>query len=1081
MINNEKIKTTYLAFLISLCFCSCFDEIDTSSINDGTINESMTIKTTVFGHVRDIQNRLLSGVNVTLMGDKLYETKTDENGYYHFSDVFIGSATALIGIAPTQSNQLSSTGEVALNTAYNLHFSHKGLATFKTEVELSATVFRTSNSYTFESQPFGYEATLVPFAETQIKVLTGLNDGGGIVIPASNALIELRPHSGDANQYETVSVIGSTDGQGVFKLGIDQNLAAVSGYRLIVYPYDINPSANDGFEYDTALFDLDLSPYSIFNHSANPNFNLGELVVNLRDATATNRMPSIAFSIPEENGKISQNSPIRLIFNQPMNPTTIQYGILGCSNEACGEGSSSALLTEEIKRESNELQFRVLDAHTRIFSHFQVHIFAESYDGQELNQVINYQLEDSLRPFTTTSTRPRLFLSSINQSDSANYFFTVDAGQIYVFEQEELDQESYLGALFNSQPNTVAPNFATNELDDSSIELKFTPDPLARGYKIFAKDTHMVTSWIELSDIAPSSLPELDLNTVYTSVNLQSFFDFYNDENLTPFCCGNIVQLAILPYYGESEFSTTVNPMTMATLEADSIMYLSDNYGSAIFPEGEGTSQVTTEFSNLLYNQQATLVFSEYLKPTDELDKETQLEIEGRFSVTDLRWIDDTAHQGWHIQLEPRQFSGNELFIGDFIKVNEDDYCQISKVDLCEASPKVYCDDELFTNENYLLLGPVRGPVNSTGVEVTTNLTPNTTFSTVEKLDDSILPGGQYFLNTGSTYWTLNIDGIERTIRPQNDIDTSNNRLSLINPVDLSVDLTTTEVTISNHVTIRLTQEIEVETVGQSEIVEFKVNRPELLRTGIRVFIDDPDIERAERVRILDINPTTGAIVALVENNHDIDTPIRLHLVDVSSNLIEAGETALPLVGGTANWVDPNGDCSLPPFCYLAEIIDNNQSERVLIVDVIGNSIVFTRDLTGQSLVGLISALPENSRLELLEKSVRIRSVLQSFNQLEGIKADSRIRMTVGQGENQSFSIDNFSFCAVEKVNNSQAIAYMNQTNGLNRLSPIDEVIEIHEQYLRPVDSIKVKSTQDAAGNRMRVEGATILGNGELK
>ena len=92
------------------------------------------------------------------------------------------------------------------------------MATSTTDVDLRATLFRTSNSYAYETAPFGFEGVLVPYATATVKVITGESAADGSPLAAAGARVEILRQQSDALRFDSIGISRVADENGIVEI-----------------------------------------------------------------------------------------------------------------------------------------------------------------------------------------------------------------------------------------------------------------------------------------------------------------------------------------------------------------------------------------------------------------------------------------------------------------------------------------------------------------------------------------------------------------------------------------------------------------------------------------------------------------------------------------------------------------------------------------------------------------------------------------------------------------------------------------------------------------------------------------------
>ena len=1168
-----KVKMCRAAHVINWAlFCSLPGVLACPGVKPdiGTIDEEMNVTTVVFGRAVDQEFRPLADVKVTLLGDKIYETKTDNNGYYNFDKVFVAKARALISIAESaetdgQFGNAPGDDNVA-NAAYTLLFMHEKLATFRAAVELGASIHGTATSYFFEAEPFNYDATLVPFADFKVQLVLGEANEDSTWRPAEGARVEIRPSSTSINtnnsgNFETYAVSKWSDAQGMASFDARDRLAATDGYYLVVYPSDINPDARDGFEYDTTIKSpIDLAPYTAFYNSvedigapaANGNFQPHVMVVNLSDSQ-THADPKIVFSQPAAGQEINRNTPLRFYFSRSMNPKMYRYEVQGCSGTCTGNGS--VLLSQEIERTSLTLAFSVVDQLTPLFDGFSVKVCGEDYRGVTLKETstsggiptitacetINFSLDDDTLPLGITIPKPNLLLSQADESQSLSYFAAIDAASIYVFNSSARGKDSYVGSMYSTTSDTLLPdgtNTFPNSQADFDLEIYFPAVPNATGYRIYAKDSMGVTSWVQVGNIGANTysegpndvLPPPNGAVVSTSIKIPAIFDvFGNDSVRTPFCCGNGVQIAVLPYFAiaSSADDQIINTITMPAIDPNMILTLSDNYGPAIMPPNMETfataagvmttvTDTGTGTDILYYNKVATLAFSEYMDPNEipTVIAPGQsgigvMAMSGRFDIEWVRPVEDNpAISGaWSVQLQPRTVSADDLYIGDTLPAkgaNLDDAspatCTVVGIDECTDpnNPVIYCDKEgkveRMSDNQYTLLGPVRAAGNRfIDVEIDSTSQARRILLDIEDVNEG---AGAYFYS--SLKWGIKSGDDSLVVVSGSKADLTGYSLGR---VTLGTEITTNITFDSNSVLTNQPSIVLVDPAVPSSVdtggVTLAVSSTRALVVGDIVTIVDGEQTEMVKIAANGVDAAASTIeVGQLTYEHVAGTPIAIYPY---ATLAEAADSG----SGTIVINDPNGvTSSFSPTAGTAlELGSEGNSEVVYVATATGTT--WTIDSDNSDPTGGNEPLRLNHEagevVKLLGAEIRILGIEQSINwateanlqgnesgtndatnvDANGLRPGMSVTFSIGHsgtGGDVSVERQDYIVCAILEDR-----LVLDRTDQLHRIQYAWDYIQpLSESDVRPGDSLRVFA-HDAAGNPMRASADTILGDGTVE
>ncbi|MFZ9890184.1 MAG: hypothetical protein ACO3JL_22020, partial [Myxococcota bacterium] len=339
--------------------------------------------------------------------------------------------------------------------------------------------------------------------------------------------------SGDEDQLFDIAVAtGMADDSGMVYFDEAHRLPAISGYTIVVFPYDRNPEAADGYEYDTVVEGgYDLSPYSPlwagFAGGTNDGYALQTILVNLTDGATTNRAPEIAFSQPRDGGKLAPDGIIRVQFSRPIDTSTLKYTLEGCENANCG-GASYPLLTEELSRGALQLSLRSIDALSRLFGSVRLTIDGATmtYDGVSLTDTVTFELQSEGLPGFVEVPKPALDLPMADGSTSQTYASAVDFGAVYVFDSAVRDHESYVGQLYSLVNGTSDPS-GTYPDEDTGLDLRWSPVADADGYKVFARNSGPASTWTQVGEVGPED-HLLGDGKIHKAVNLPSWlFNYY--------------------------------------------------------------------------------------------------------------------------------------------------------------------------------------------------------------------------------------------------------------------------------------------------------------------------------------------------------------------------------------------------------------------------------------------------------------------------------------------------------------------------------------------------------------------------
>ncbi len=1090
------------------------------------IKEKQNIVSAVFGRVTDRTGQALAGVTVHLMGDKAYQATTDALGYYRIEEVFVAHSLALIGSggAGGAIAQSEDTLEYPIATAYTILFTYEakegmpGLATFRDQVTLQAHIYRTGNSYMVETSPVSYDAVLVPYADFRVQVVTGEVTQNGEPVPAAGANVEVWPIRGDALLFETVAAQTSADGGGFAHFNEAFKIAAVSGYRIIVFPYDVDPEENNGCEYDTGWKDIDLSAYSelVLNangwqagvndngdevldngdqllNDANDLYECCDILINLKDHLATNAPPRVAFSHPEEEGEIKPNSPIRLFFSRSMDPTSIEYKFQGCLGECVRidptipeppPPNGLTLLTQELERSQHGISFMTIDDLSRLFEEFDLEVTAKTPDGIELTTHLYFKLSKELLPEGATAPLPSLHLPQADGSTSQYYASAIDFASLYVFDAAMFDEESYRGTLYTSTDNTLDPTRVKPTVDHS-LPIRWRPIEEAQGYRIFARNDHAMNNWVQLAELGPTALSLQDNGFVVAEIDLSNplfyGFDRYGDDDvLTPFCCGTTMMIAVLPFYGEDQ---------MPPINPNAILTLSDNYGAAIMPEIQGVNLdgLTTLFAGKLYDELVTIAFSEYMNHalTPEIleqpgDTTGVAKVSGRFEMEWVDWMQTTHYTGWHLQLASLLNADlQDLFIGDHIRLTDgEETCSITGLDFCTAeNPLIYCDGTLFEGTTIELLGPI-GPAGDPLRELaatTTGATPVRFVVDEIPTDVTFSMNHKWMLEQGSTKVLVSVTEIDHPADaapadadPMRDIVTieeTNGYDDIIAAVeeDFVFDGTTL---FNNSPERQLSRPIESGNNGDADTVDIYLDSVQGLAPNDVITLIDNDYTEQVKIDVVNHNETS---VKVPEHDftHAQGTKVALYpYAHLAKNAVQNDEEII--------LANPNG----VPFQFTeGDIIqignDTNpggDGEIARVKEVSGgNTLKVDIDPSDDATSNLALDHPAGSVVRLVQSDLVVRSTPISFENTTGMQPGMTLTLN---SENEVF---NYNVCAI--IDND---LYLDRTHGLHNVNAGYVVVPLDENHLKPEDRIIVVA-QDAALNNMRSNADELVGDGEVE
>ena len=1037
------------------------------------IDETMEIRTVVFGHARDQYRRPLPGVTVRLMGDNLYETTTDEHGYFRIPNVYIGSARALIGQAATAEAD-DATDTLRINNDYVLNLSHEGMATSTTDVDLRATLFRTSNSYAYETAPFGFEGVLVPYATATVKVITGESAADGSPLAAAGARVEILRQQSDALRFDSIGISRVADENGIVEITAEDMLPATAGYRLVVMPYDSNPDENDGTEYDTVIQDIDLAPYSYFRTVANANYEVDHILVTLRDGRANNAAPSIAYTEPAAGDDIAPASPIRVIFSRPVDADSLEYRVTGCVN-GCG-GGSAPLLTEELSRTPLSFSFQISDAHSHLFEGFRLQVSVETVDGIALIDTINYGIDDSVRPLDVAVPTPMLNVESIDGTRSENYFAAVDAASIFVADRDEFDAESFRGTLFSSLAGSLAPDYG-NTPRNVNLPIKFNAVAEAVGYRFFVRDFQYAVSWMEAGQMAADIHPVAAGDMVLADVNLSNYLNLYNIANESPFCCGNVVQLAVLPYFGQSDVNQNgaIDVTRIAALDSNAILSLTDTFGPGVYPQGRGLFGDSTDFANLEYDELATVAFSERM---DGVAGIPELQTEGRYAVEFARWVVEENYTTLRVQLATRFVSAEELYLGDRIRTIDGD-CTVEGIELCGATPLVYCGGAQYVDADYELLGPIREEADFEDFEISDRYQPGKSFVVNEFLDESVLENRGFFAENFSR-WAFIVGGVSYPVRPLLGFDSMDEKVVVLRePLRQAVDFSSQTVELSNHVNLELTAALTVAAEGTTEAVNIELSTIEGLALNQVIALIDTDPAKFERVQIVGLNPATSEVTVNAQFNHAAGTRAALHYAAKTREpAAVAGQQTVELQnlnGVPSFWHAPQGGCA-NFSCYRVTITaPDGDVQTALVTNVQNSTLTLSGDLSGNSDRGLDKDVPAGSMIEIVERRVGVNQAILALTNLDGMRAKSSITLSVGQGSLAASTSATFETCGL-----IDGLVLLTSNERLADVTVSDAVLGFAEGDLRVGDKLTIVGS-DAAGNAMRANADELMANGDVE
>ena len=1042
------------------------------------IDETMEIRTVVFGHARDQYRRPLPGVTVRLMGDNLYETTTDEHGYFRIPNVYIGSARALIGQAATGDAD-DNSDRLQINNDYILNLSHEGMATSTTDVDLEANLYRTPNSYAYETAPFGFEGILVPYATATVKVITGESAADGSPVPASGARVEILRRQSDALRFDSIGISRVADENGVVEITSEDMLPATAGYRLVVMPYDSNPEENDGTEYDTVFQEIDLAPYSYFRSAPNGNYEVDHILVTLRDGRANNAAPSIAYTEPAEDDKIAPASPIRVVFSRPVDTSTLEYRITGCVNAACN-GGSAPLLTNELSRTPTSFSFQISDAHSHLFDGFRLQVNVQTLDGITLADTIDYDIDDSVRPLDVAVPMPMLNLESADGSTSESYFAAVDAASIFVADRDEFDAESFRGTIFSSLAGSLDPALGNTGLD-LTLPIKFSAVAEAVGYRFFVRDFQYAVSWLEVGQMAADIHPVAAGDMVLANVNLSNYMSLYNVANESPFCCGNVVQLAVLPYFGQSDVNQggAIDVTRIAALDSNAILSLTDTFGPGIFPENDGLFGDRTEFANLEYDEMATVAFSERMDGAAGIP---ELQTEGRYAIEFARWVVEENYTTLRVQLATRFVSAEELYLGDRIRTIDGD-CTVEGIELCGATPLVYCGGDEYSEADYELLGPIREEAEFEDFDIFDGDQPGNSFVVNEFLDDSTLDNRSFFAENFSR-WAFVVGGVSYPVRPRLGFDGMDEKVVVLRePLRQAVDFSSQTVELSNHVNLELTAALSVAAEGTTEAVRIELSTIEGLALNQVISIFDADPAKFERVQIVGLNPSTSEVTVNAQFNHAAGTRAALHYAAKSREpAAVAGQAIVELQnlnGVPSFWHQPRPGCA-NFSCYRVTITaPDGDVQTALVTNVENSTLTLSGDLTGDTARGLDKDVPAGSIIEIVERRVSVNQALLNVRNLDGVRAKSSITVSVGQGTLAASGSATFDTCGAGKINGLNGFLLSSNAR-LADVTVSDTILGFADGDLRVGDKLTIVGS-DAAGNGMRANADELMANGDVE
>jgi hypothetical protein len=1031
------------------------------SCNGGSgITADRQITTVLFGRATDRLGTPLEGVKVQLLGDQVYEALTDELGYYRIGDVFVAHAEAIISTGAAGGMIQDATGIIStpVSAQYTILFSHQpkdsdqapALATFRDQVTLSATVYRTGNSYTYETFPVSYDALLVPYAEFRVRVVTGAADGNGAPVPAAGATVEVWPNAGEALKYETAAARLTTDPAGYAVYDASYRLPAVNGYRVVVLPFDVNPAAADGYEFDTVWVDLDLSAWSELLSVPNQGYQLAEVLINLSDLAATNAGPMVAFSSPPDGGEIAPNAPIRLQLSRAMDPGSLEHVLRGCYRQ-CGQPDDQVLLTRELERSSFVLSLAAADDLSRLFFNFELTVTGRTVDGAPLSAVLHFRLAKASMPENPSVPSPTLFLPLVDGSTSQHYYSVVDFSGAYVFDSVALDEPSYRGALYATTNATVGPDLARPRVE-LGLPLQWRPITGAEGYRVYVRTAQALTSWVLAAELGPSALQLLDSGLVTASISLPAGADVYGDDAvLTPFCCGNALMVAVLPLWGG------VTP----PIDPNAILVLSDNYGPAIMPPSQGANfdGQRTEISSTGYDQLVTIAFSEYLDPTQQptilsspASESGVLKASGRFGIEWVDWVNTSHHTAWHVQLRaPPALGPSDLYVGDTLRTTTGGTCVVTGLDLCTSGqPRVYCDGQLFQGATFELVGPMRGP-GAAARAITVPPIPATIFSIGDVPDNATFATAHpWMMEQGSTRYVVR----GGTVYEDTHLATL--------PQAVRQGFTFDGTTVLNNTPMRrLAAAVQVIVVGQP--ADLALDSVQGLAIGDRVTLVDTS---SEAVVITAVDTLAQRItVSSLTFGHAAGTQVALAPNATLESATLAGVTTIRLA-------DPN---AAAPFGFAPgdqiTVGSGATLERAIVVAVNGRDLSLTTDpVYPPNIAGLTSAHDAFSPVRLAQGTIIVRGAQLDLEETDGMKPG--VPLTVVRTDS---TVLTFGICGVQ----GDALL-LDGSEGLWRIQSNDAVVPFATQQVRPEDRLQVVA-RDAAGNPMRSVGRVLSGDGVVQ
>jgi hypothetical protein len=1140
--------------------CPWWGQTDGNGANTHVLNEDMDITTVVYGRAFNKMGEPLKGVTVELLGDKVYTTTTDERGYYRFPEVFIAHAKALIGQGSTSSNATqivqgqdqaqtacgyadddmdcesnsdegvdnarnetsgNDTRDIQTIAYYTILFRHDDLATFRDNVVLEANAFRTGNSYSYEVTPHKFDAMLVAFAKICFKVLLGVDDDGS-PIPAEGARVGLMHdlhadhepgdqesgHAFDsvdssaASHVEFIPASTTADVNGRACFDEDDRLPATPDYMVTVAPYDMNPDDEDGVEYGLYWEWIDLTPYDPFTMDHSEYWNmLPEAIIDLRDSFEPTLQ--VAFSSPRDGGEIGPNAPIRVYWNMPVDPDTVTYYVAGCSGSCNNDPNNPdpMVLSTELERTSLTLGIAVVDELSVLFDNWVLVVTATTYGGQTRSFEIDFELDDSHVPPGVMMPTAMLDPTSADMSMSENYWTAVDAAAIYAFDSQSRDQDSYIGSLFVQDNFTTAPDDSTYWYGlgtDYTLPLKWMNVAGARGYNVFIRDTHFLTSWTRVASYNAST--EWEPGDYFrANVNLNQW---YVDGHT--FCCGEALLVAVIPYFDVD------NPTSsMPALDPNAILALSDNYGAAVAPYyanggqywGYGNpDEIPSEWCGQHYDDYAIAAFSEFMDDgmapaiLTDTSGDGIFPISGRYDLDWVRWIEDfngpTRYSAWKIMMQSPWVDTSELYIGDYIRDTDGDgICRVIAIDECGGNSRIYvnnvsdCDEDgwWMSLPAYELLGPVRDAADP-------ERTVDTSWQGDTLVVDAEMENDIWQRDEGWQRLVLDVDGTPYIVDP----DTSWQDLgdawyrayfNEINGVGIpeGINFTTSTVTLTNQLTVTIAQDVS------SAEDEIRITGDSTRLNGNRLAtILDAD---GDLIEIISIGSVNDGVLNL---NHDLTYPhaagtvIAFYPVFKIRDATESADSTIYADDPNDVWCTSNGNF-YNNTDVLALVGSGATQELVRVTNSnCGNDwIQVDSDPANGSGEGLAFNHLPGELVQILPASVNVHGIIQEFdnggggnnnnyNDTMGLRPGFEVTMTTECDDCDQYSLDDtytvhtYNVCAIvgERV-------VLDHSTGMDGRGSSDKIFDIDYTDIRPADVLWV-GANDASGNAMRSDQNTL-------